>query len=514
MRVTVERASRVTKLGQVLLLVVGLSACAGPPAAAPPAAPPPPAPPPAPAPVARAPERERPPAAGPIPTVPFPAQSTQKLKNGLEVVTVAHRSLPLVHVVLVVRAGTAADPKDLPGLAGFTAEMLKEGTRTRSKRAIVEEIEFVGGTLQTTATADYSAISVFVLKDHLPVAMKLLADVAQNPIFPPREVEKVRENSLNELRLALADAGFLATRQLAHDLYGEHPYGRVSATEESLGRIQRKDLAAFHGLLYRPDNAILIVAGDADQAQVVKETEKALGRWKPGKPGTAAAAQAGPEPAPQSARTVSLVDRPQSVQSAIRIGNVALARKDPDWIKFAMTNYILGGSASARLFLELREKQGLTYGAYTRVAARVQPGSFVAAAAIRNEVTPKALTAFVGQLERIRKQPVPQGELINAKRYLTGNFTLQLESAGSVAQLVTTQRVFGLGDGYWDRYLAELNGVTPEQVMAMAQKYIRPDQASFVVVGVASQLQEGLTRWGAVSVYDTQGKLVRKLALH
>ncbi len=174
-----------------------------------------------------------------------------------------------------------------------------------------------------------------------------------------------------------------------------------------------------------------------------------------------------------------------------------------------MTNHVLGGSASARLFLELREKQGLTYGAYSRVEARKGPGAFIASAASRNDVTEKALDAFLAQLEHIRQRPVPQAELTNSQRFLTGNFTLSLETAGSVAGLVLSQKVFELGPGYWDRYLAELNAVTPADVQAMAQKYIRPELADVVVVGVAAQLEPILTKYGPVSVYDNEGRLLR-----
>jgi Zn-dependent M16 (insulinase) family peptidase len=203
-----------------------------------------------------------------------------------------------------------------------------------------------------------------------------------------------------------------------------------------------------------------------------------------------------------------LVDRPESVQSVILVSNIALARTSPDYVPLLVANQVLGGSAASRLFMDLRERQSLTYGAYSSVEEGLQPQPFRASAAVRNEVTAQALKAFFEHLDRITTEPAAESELADAKRLLVDSFPLHIETPGEIAGLVSDLRTYGFPDNYWDGFRSQIQAVTPQQALAAAKQYIRPSSGLVVVVGRAAAVRETLASYGAVKVFDTDGKLV------
>ncbi|GAB5547458.1 MAG: pitrilysin family protein [Sandaracinaceae bacterium] len=450
--------------------------------------------------VREAPPRQPPPDSGPPRDVQFP-DIARADAAGLDVNTVRFGDLPLVYLRLVIRSGSAQDPADLPGLAHFVAQMLKEGTRQRSSAELAEAIEFLGANLYVGSDEANVYIMVRALSEHLDEAMDLLAEVARNPRFSETELRRLKQRERDRLALSSQQPRYLARRELYRELYGNHPYAHVDTTMEAIGDISRRDLQSWHRANFVPNNAFLVAVGDVQPAAVQQAAERAFRGWRR----RDVAETTYPEPPQRAQREVLVVDRPQSVQSVIYVGNLALARSNPDFVRLQVANQVLGGSAASRLFMDLREQRSLTYGAYSQVAERAQVAPFVAFAAVRNEVTEEAMAGFVEHLDRIVAEEPPADEVRDAQSYLSDSFPLQIETAGRVAAMVEELRVYDLPDDYWDGYRSAIREVTAAQAHAAAEQYIRPDRAIIVAVGKAADIVQPLRRYGRVRVIDTDG---------
>lgn len=452
------------------------------------------------------PQREAPPASGPARDIQFPEIARAQTSSGLEVNTVDFGELPLVYLRLVVRSGEATDPAELPGLAHMVAEMLKEGTRSRTSAQLAEAVEFLGADLTVGSDEENTYIMVSALREHLDDAMQILADVAMNPRFADAELGRLKRRELDRLALSSQQPRYLARREFYRAIYGAHPYAHIDTTPEAMERISRRDLQTWHRTHVAPNNSFLVAVGDVQPAQIQAAAERAFRGWRAHPvPETQY-----PTPPERTTREVIVVDRPESVQSVIYVGNLALSRNDPDFVPLQVANQVLGGSAASRLFMDLREQRSLTYGAYSGVQETAQIAPFIAYAAVRNEVTEQAMAGFMEHLDRIVAEAAPEQELDNAKRYLSDSFPLDIETAGRIASMVEQLREFGLPDDYWDTYRTSIRAVTPPQAFEAAREYIHPDHALIVAVGKAADIVQPLRRYGPVRVIDTAGREVSR----
>ncbi|MCC6875966.1 MAG: insulinase family protein [Sandaracinaceae bacterium] len=452
-------------------------------------------------------QRQSPPESGPARDVRFPAITRAQTTHGLELDTVRSDNLPVVYLRLVVRSGSATDPADLPGVAHLTAQMLKEGTRSRTSAQLAEAVEFLGADLDVGSDSENAYISLRVLSEHLDAALDILADVALRPRFDDQELGRLRRRELDRLALSANQPRYLARKFFYAGLYGSHPYARVDTTPEAVQRITRQQLVDWHRTHFVPNNAFLVAVGDVDAERVRAGAERAFRGWRSrAVPETAYTA-----PPQRTAREVVVVDRPESVQSVIYVGNLALARNSPDYVPLMVANQVLGGSAASRLFMDLREQRSLTYGAYSSVNDAAQVAPFIAFAAVRNEVTAEAMGAFMEHLDRIVAEAPPEDELANAQSYLSDSFPLQIETPARIAYMVEEQRVYGLPDDYWDTFRTAIRSVASDQAFGAARTYIHPDRALIVAVGRASAVVEPLRRFGPVRVVDMQGREVQRL---
>lgn len=454
--------------------------------------------------VAKAPAKQPPPPSGERRDVKFPAIIRATTASGLELNTVEIKTLPIVKIRLVVRGGSSSDPESMPGIASLAAAMMKEGTTKKSSAKLAEAVDYLGASLSVSSDEDSLAVDFQALSEQFDTAMDLVAEVALQPAFAQDELDKLKKRELARLSLQSQDPHFLAAREFRKALYGSHPYAHVDTTPEVVKKVKRDDLKRWHARAFVPGNAFLVVTGDVSADRVKAVADKVFGKWK----GKVATTTAPPPPTPASARRVVIVDRPESVQSMIYYGNLALARNDDGYIPLTVANQVLGGSASSRLFMDLREKRSLTYGAYSDVEDFVQVAPFAAFAAVRTEVTAQAVAAFTEHLERITKQKAAEGELADAKRYLTDRFPLRIETVGKIGGLVSELRKFGLPDDYWDRFRGAIEGVTADAALAAAQRYIRPEQSALVVVGKAAAFKPALEAYGPVTVVDTDGNVL------
>lgn len=448
--------------------------------------------------------REAPPASGPARDIHLPPIARSTTSFGLEVNTVAMPGLPVVRIKLVVRDGSAADPADLPGTAQFVAQMLKEGTGKKTSAKIAEAVDFLGARLDIGNDEEHVVINMTALSDQLKEALGLVAELAMQPSFSDDELGKLKKRELDRLSLMSQSPGFLARREFYKGLYGEHPYAHVDTNKGVVKRIKKSDLVRFHKRSFAPNNATLVVTGNVQAEAVMAATEKAFRGWQSRK------LLDTPYAAPPARNTteIVLVDRPESVQSVIYVGNLALKRTDADFIPLMVANQVLGGSAASRMFMDLRERQSLTYGAYSDVGEGLEIAPFRASAAVRNEVTAQAMKAFMEHLVRVGTELVPEPELADAKRFLVDSFPLQIETAAEIAGLVSDLRTYGFADDYWDSYRSQLQAVTAEQALAAAKKYVRPAAALVVVVGKAAAVKDTLAHYGAVKVIDVDGKVI------
>ncbi|QQR90322.1 MAG: insulinase family protein [Myxococcales bacterium] len=452
--------------------------------------------------------KEAPPKSDAPDELKFPAIERQKLDNGLELNVVEMHDLPMVHLQLVIREGEAADPKDKPGVASLTASMLEEGTRRLSSSALAETIEFLGAELHVGSNADQLYVGISALSKDLEKVLSLLGEIISQPGFRANEFTKLKKREHARLELSRNDPYFLASREFYKALYGDHPYAHIDTNEQALETISREDLIRWHREHVLPNNAFLVAVGDLDQESFSKLASSSFKNWKK----RDLPKMATFDPKRRQNRQVFVVDRPESVQSVIYWGNLSIERSNQDYIPLLVANQVLGGSAAARLFMDLREKRSLTYGAYSRFDERAGLAPFKVSAAVRTEVTGQAMDAFAEHLHRITTEPVPDDELQNAERLLSDSFPLQLETYGSIADLVSELRLFGLPDHYWDSYRGKIRDVSVEQAQQAAQHYITPDRGVIVVVGKAADIAQDLRRFGKVTVLDSSGKEIASFA--
>jgi predicted Zn-dependent peptidase len=527
-----KRATRVG--GAALAAALGLAACATPQAAAPttaalPMPPPAPtpapvigkapallvpaAPPPPPAPPPAAPERATPdapfranaPAPGAEAQFKVPAFKRFKLKNGLEVILAEFHDLPLIDVNLVIKAGGGANPPELAGLAEMTANMLDEGTKTRSALEIADEMAVLGANLATASSWDASNASMSVLTKNLDAALAVWADVVQHPAFSEQEFTRVRDNLLTAIARRKDSPPVIATLAMSKILYGDkHPFAwPMTGVETSLKKLTVGELRKFYDAYYRPNNAVLIVAGDITEAALRPKLENALKSWKSG----AVPKRKLPAPPVATRTKVYLIDKGEAPQSSIRVGLVGIERTNPDYIPVTVMNLILGGGFY-RLDLNLREGKGWTYGARSTFDARRTPGPFSAGGEFVATHTADSVAEILKEVNTIRETDVSDAELARAKDQIIKSFPARFATRGSTAGQLADLAIYGLPDSYLKDYTKKIAAITKEDVHKMARKYLTADKLSIVVVGDQKVLKDGLSKIAPVELRDLEGNLL------
>jgi zinc protease len=432
----------------------------------------------------------------------IPAAVETKIGNGLRIAVVRDVRLPMVSFRLAFRGGDSSDPAELPGLSDMMAHLLTEGTAKRTSLQIAEEVERLGATLSVSSASDYAAIAASSLAVYADEIVKLIADVTLQPSFPQNEIDLARENTKQMLIQQRAQPNFLASERVAKVMFGQHPYARISPTPESLDAMTGTTFAEFHRQSFAPDKAVLLIVGDVDPDETAAKLESLFGSWRP----VATRELVFPTPPVRTKRILYVIDRPGSAQSNIVIANAGIKRTSPDYFPLLLMHTILGANASSRLFMNLREEKGYTYGAYSSLDARRLAGTFRATAEVRTPVTGASLHEFFFELNRIRDERVPAEELQNAKSYLTGVFPIRIETQDGLIDQLTSVKMFDLPDDYLHTYRDRVNAVTAEEVQRVAQQHVTPDQAAVVIVGDAAAIDDQIKDYaGTIERYDTEG---------
>jgi zinc protease len=423
----------------------------------------------------------QPPIGTPVqPVLPKPAEKT--LANGLRVIVARSSDLPLVSADLTIKTGGWADPSGLAGAAGMTADMLTEGTKTRSAREIARQTEALGASLESAATLEASSVTLNVMPDKLATGMAIMADVARNPAFAADELERQRSHSLDGLRVAYQQPGSVAGYAAAPLIFGGTPFGHVpTGTPTSIAKIKPADLAAIHKAWYRPDNAVLVLTGDITAEQGFALAEKTFGTWaRPASP-------LAPPPTirPQAKTRVIAIDLPGTGQAAVSVVKAGIPRSDPDYYSGIVTNTVLGGGYSARLNEEIRVKRGLSYGASSALGANRTTGSFRATAQTKNESAPQVLDLITEEMSKLAASPASADELKARKSTLVGSYGRRLATTGGLADILGNLALYGVPLDEITRYTAKVEAVTPAQVQAFAAKEMDPAKASVIIAGDA-----------------------------
>ncbi len=429
-----------------------------------------------------------------------------RLKNGLRVILAESHKLPLVGVEMVVRTGNGANPLDKAGLADLVADMLDEGTATRNATQIAEEIAQLGATLMTNATWDASSLSVSALSENIDRALDLWADVLLQPAFFVEDLARVRENLLSTLARRKDSPPLLAGLTFARVLYGErHPYGwPASGTEESVRRLTRSDVQAFFQEYYRPNNAVLVVAGDMREAELRAKMDRLLAGWKP-KPVPAVKI---PKAPPVEKTRIFLVDKAGAPQSSIRLGLVGIERKNPDYHRALVMNQILGGGFK-RLALNLRETKGWTYGIGSMFEARRAPGPWTAGGEFVANHTADSVAEILKEISTLGSDEVGEKELKETKDEIIRAFPARFATANQVAAQMAALAVYDLPDKELQTFSARIAAVTAADVRKTAQKYLRPDNLVIVVVGDRTSIEPSLRKIGEVELRDLDGAPIK-----
>ena len=422
---------------------------------------------------------ERPPRPLPARDVKFPPYQIQTLPNGLQVVVVLHHEQPAVSMRLLIRAGSASDPKGKMGLVHELASLLDQGTETKSATQLNDEIDFIGGAMGAGAATDVTYLNMVVMKDSFERGLRMLADMARHPAFSQSEIDRQRQQTLSGLQVSLEDPGYIADAVFDRLVYGFHPYGMPhSGTPETLAGITRDDLVAFHSKYFAPNNAILAVVGDVTTDEAFDTVKKTFGDWARHDVPVEKFVDV-----PTPTRRLIVVNKPDSVQTEVRAGHVGIPRKHPDYMAVNLAMRILGGEGSNRLHQVLRTQRALTYGAQADFDSLKESGDFVARTNTRSEATSEVLRLISDEFWRLQRDPVGERELADAKAYLTGNFPLTIETPDAIAMQVLNVVFYGLPIDDLQTVRERVNAVTVEDIQRVARAYLRPDRLSVVLVG-------------------------------
>ncbi|HYC49550.1 MAG TPA: pitrilysin family protein [Gemmatimonadaceae bacterium] len=450
---------------------------------------------------------KRPKALSPRPYA-FPRFERRRLGNGMQLVVAPVRKLPIATVMALIDAGAVCDDAGYEGIASLTCDLLLEGTLTHDGVQLTERFERLGASVVTAADWDGAAVTLTALREHLAPAIALLGEVLRAPAFPQREVERLKAERMAELLQLRAEPRGLADELFSRFLYEEDSrYSRPEGgSEESVESIHRADIQQFYESRYRPGAVTLVIAGDIDVEDAASLASSAFGDWTGVAP---KAVQSTFAPARRE-RALHIVSKPDAQQSEIRLGCVFLPRSHPDYHAAVVMNAVLGGLFSSRINLNLREKHGYTYGAFSHLDWRRQAGPFVVSTAVQSEVTAPAAREAISEIEQFLRAPISEDELSLATSYLGGVFPIRYETTDAIAGALAALVRYDLPDDFYDTYRDQVRAITAADVLRVAKRHLDARALQMVVVGDLDGIREPLEAlgFGGLTVYNTEGEVL------
>ena len=432
------------------------------------------------------------PAAGPERSVNIPAVQEKKLKNGLTVAVIEKKSVPIVTAQLLVRAGASSEDAKKAGLANLTASMLTKGTKTRSAEQIAEQMEFLGGSIGSSAGWNGSSVTISATSDKLDKAMEIMADVVLNPTFKQEELDLLRSQTLDDLKFSLTQPGFIANYAASRYSFNEHPAG---GTPSSIEALSRKDIENFYALSFKPSDAVLIMTGDVSLAKAASLAETLFGKWE-SKPLANASGGAYQTPAGTDAivRRMLVVDLPKSGQASVNYFKplTSVGRGSSEYYTASVLNSLFGGGYSSRLNQEIRIKRGLSYGAGSSFTWRNTKTNFGARTQTKNESAAEVAELVIAELKRLAESNAADAELNPRKLVLTGSFGRNLETTGGLTGALADLYSFGLPTSELNKYMANVSAVGSANIKGFAAKNLF--NGDMVIVGDYSVFKDDLAK--------------------
>src|SRR5271168_4227909 len=430
--------------------------------------------------------------ATPAQSLHLPPHEKVVLKNGLTVLLLEKRGVPLINVFALVKTGAAADPAGRQGLASVTAGLLRKGTKTRTAQQFSADLDYIGGSFGADASSDFTNISAQFLTKDVVKGLELFSDALLHPTFPQTETDKILSQSLDGVKSAKDEPQAVLGLYYNGYLYGTHPYGRPSDGDElSLKRIQRDAILKFYETNYTPGNVIVGIAGEFDAAEMKKKIEEALGAW----PARTVASPPIAAVPPASGKKLLLVDKPDATQTYFAIGNIGTAVSDPDRVAIRVVNTIFGGRFTSELNEALRVESGYTYGVSSRFDSRKVPGPFGMFSFTKNETTTPAIDLALQVLQKLHKDGVNPEQLASAKSYIKGQFPPSIETSAQLARRIVTDEFYGLNDDEVNQLEARVDAVTPEMARQVIAKHFPLDNLVFVLIGKASAIRPAVKKY-------------------
>lgn len=405
-------------------------------------------------------------------------------ENGMVVQLLTRSSLPIVNVKVLVQAGAIYEPAEKNGLASLVAELLNEGTKTRSSQEISDEIDFIGGSLHASGGTDYVSLSIRVLKKDIEKGFDLLSDIMINPAFKEDEIERTRDEIISAIISEKDEPGLVAKKEFNRLLFGDHPYSRpLKGKEETLRAITRDDILNFYNSFYAPNNTIIAIVGDVDEKETRNLIKKYFGGWAKKKLDLPVIAQ--PK---KIAHKVSVIDR-QLTQANIMLGHIGISRSNPDFYPLIVTNFILGSGSTSRLYKNIREESGLAYSIYSYFDSLKHTGKFVVGLQTKNSSAKEAVEKALSEIRTIMREKVSNEELNDAKSYITGSFPLRIDTNSETASLLAFIEFYELGSDYFNTYRKKIEAVTLDEMLKVSKKYFDP--VNYLLVVVANKEEAG-----------------------
>ena len=425
-------------------------------------------------------------------TLKLPPNEKIVLKNGMTVLLMEKRGVPMVSVAAIVKAGSVADPAGEDGLASVTAGLLRKGTAKRSAQQFAADLDFIGAEFSADASADYTTISSEFLTKDVDKGVDLFSDALLHPLFAQGEVEKLLAQEIDGIKAAKDEAQSVALNYYYGYLFSKHPYGRpVGGDELSLARIKRDAITRFYETNYTPGNTILAIAGEFNAPQMRIKIEQAFGGW----PAKGAALPEFAAPAPVKGKKLLLVDKPDSTQTFFVFGNIGTAENDPDRVAIRVVNTIFGGRFTSELNEALRVESGLTYGAEAFFDSRKEPGAFAIYSYTKNESTTQAIDLALQVLAKLHKDGVTPEQLASAKAYMKGQFPPSIETSGQLARTIAAHEFYGLDDDEINQMEARIDAVTPAMAKQVIAKHFPEENLVFMLIGKASEIGPGVRKY-------------------
>jgi zinc protease len=454
------------------------------------------------------------PAPGPPCDLSLPSVKPIILDNGLEAYLIEKPSCPVIYLQLVIRGGETASPPYLPGLATLASEVLKGGTVKRPGAQMVEEVDWMGASVEAMASDDYSAITCQFLPEHLDRVLAIVRDLTSDPVIPQETFEEMRNIKLQAVINERKKASYIASDRFFRSLYKDHPYAVSSATSDSsstavipsdtLNRVQLKDLQGWLNAWYRPNNALLSLSGSFSSALAEKSVRLHLGEWKRG-PVPSIAVKAAPDP---EKTRIALIDIPKFAQCLVIAGKTIPPRSAPDYQSLVIANQVLAGDVGMRLN-QATAQENLKAGALiSSINSKKHSAYFMITGRVLPESTDRLISVILAQVRRLSQEEITYAEFERAKSFLYGNLPLQLDAAGADPQatLIMFSKIFDLPDNYWTTYNGKLQKQTRQDVQAACRKHLSADNFTVTVLGDGKKIAESLRAVAPVEIFSVDGK--------